>query len=931
MDFTTTHNFYEEEKKQGEEPCSSNTLTAVNGLKGGQAEVGVTISPSTATFGPQITSVERVSLRVRKHRPGPASRTRSPAAQSPTPVPVAGPSGSCKRKAMDPASGSDTEILDSDDMDKDSSGEEFGRMHSRSSSVSGESRGRGRPATTGHYVGLSKARYKAAKLKEVRLAQEVEQELIEQERARRESRMVFTQKVAEGISACNHDPQQIDEAKKSVLLREVSDAVATVRKVAKSSSRLKSTYVKFLNLAAENISSASEKLSALTTSGEIIRLERENASLRAENTALKDMMSCLQNDMADIKKELQGKADKPTSPPPNLVTPSPSPSPPKVDEGEPIPHRYETRSKKGNHPSRGNCPPPFLSAQSLPPLPDDGFGEDMEVTEEADSLPKTDTIPPKNTPPEAAQHPALQGIMGEVLRQIGDMMNARFATIESRLLPEEKFRPPLQGDKRKLVGPITPSQHGVDKKDTPSTPLSSTSGNSPNKTEWISVKGKGKKGKKGKGTPAPPPTSLSPIKEDGRTPLGSANKQATSKTSKSYAEAARTERKKETSSAFKGPSHGKEPSLRKPGKPSSGSKASESNPGQPKGKSPPVKTRKPPRRTAAVTLSLLPAPEGQQQEGKNPSLAEILKVAKENINLKEIGIEYLRPKRAITGALILEVPGENSSPKADNLAAKLTQVVGDLGVKVARPIKCAELRVTRLDDSATSESIAIAIAELGGCSPANVKVAPPKRAAQGLFAAWVRCPESAAYKAAKSGKVQVGWAQAKVELLKARPLQCFRCLEFGHTRQRCTAATDRGDICYRCSQSGHMAGGCPNAPHCTLCAEKGLKAAHRMGGNACPMAAPTSKKKGKATTATRTTRDKISRTTREETSRDKSTRTARDPSKTKPTPAPTTEKGKERGRTVQPTAQFSPPNNKGDAKSPPSKEVSLEEAMDTAQ
>lgn len=33
-----------------------------------------------------------------------------------------------------------------------------------------------------------------------------------------------------------------------------------------------------------------------------------------------------------------------------------------------------------------------------------------------------------------------------------------------------------------------------------------------------------------------------------------------------------------------------------------------------------------------------------------------------------------------------------------------------------------------------------------------------------------------------------------------------------------------------------MAAGCTGPPNCTLCAEKGLKALHRMGGPVCPLA-----------------------------------------------------------------------------------------------
>jgi len=152
----------------------------------------------------------------------------------------------------------------------------------------------------------------AAKQEEIRLRQEAESELLELEKARRKSRTIFSHKIAEEVAA-NHNPDRIDAARRSLLLREVSDAVATVQKVALSSSNLKGTFVKYLNSAAKRIS-ASEQLSSLTTSEEVIKLERENASLRAENSSFKETISCLQSDVEDIKNELRGMAGKPPPP-----------------------------------------------------------------------------------------------------------------------------------------------------------------------------------------------------------------------------------------------------------------------------------------------------------------------------------------------------------------------------------------------------------------------------------------------------------------------------------------------------------------------------------------------------------------------------------------------------------------------------------------
>jgi len=889
-------------------------------------------APSTASGKVRITSVEKVSFTVkenkRPNKPGPASKTGRTVSQKPLPVNTTGPSGSHKRKAMDLSTDSDTEVTISDDegVDDDKKDGLWGFQDKQrpkpqrvcSTGLNGTlKRPQGRPTKTGEYVGLAEARRQAAKQAEICLRQTAERELIERERERRESRAIFTQKTAKEVAINGHDPDRVEAARKSLLLRQVSDAVATVEKIANKSSKLKGTYVKYLRDAAESISSASKQLGALTSSEEVTKLERENASLRAENSSLKETISRLQSDVEDIKKEIRGMAGKPSSPP-VLVTP-PSSSPSSEDKNEPPPRRYETRGSKGRLSSGGKGTPGPSSFPQTTPLPEDGFGDEMEVVDEMGSLPKSGATPPKDAPTGGDLQLALHGMMGEVIRQVGDMVSARLAVIEARLPPEKPLRPLLQVDKIK-EGTTHPShQKNRKRADAPPPHHPSTSGKShsmalpPSKEgEWNTVKGRGKKSKN-----LSPPAHGTTLNARKALPQGPAPTHAVKKTPASYAETARMEKKSRLGTP-KGPSRSEEPSQKKPGKPSSGPKAIESNPGQPKGKSPPAKPRKPPRRTAAVTITLPPNPEGQQGETKT-SMAEVLKIAKEKIDLKEIGIDYLRPKRAITGALILEVPGEGSSPKADNLAAKLSQVVGGLGVKVARPVKCTELRVTKLDDAATCESIAQAIAELGGCLPTDIKVAPPRRAAQGLFAAWVRCPEVAAHRVAKAGKVKVGWAQARVELLKARPLQCYRCLEFGHTRQRCTATEDRGNVCYRCGQSGHLVTACKNAPQCTLCAGKGLTSAHRMGGIACPLAIPARKKK--------TARTPLERTARDRTTRD---RTTRDTLNVESKPVPKEDNDKEKREAAPLMAQLpSPPSDKGDAKSPPNKDVRLEEAMDT--
>ncbi|XP_018358517.1 PREDICTED: uncharacterized protein LOC108758203 [Trachymyrmex cornetzi] len=107
----------------------------------------------------------------------------------------------------------------------------------------------------------------------------------------------------------------------------------------------------------------------------------------------------------------------------------------------------------------------------------------------------------------------------------------------------------------------------------------------------------------------------------------------------------------------------------------------------PKGRSPRLR----PMKAVAITVT---APPG--------SLAEAMTVVRQNLDLAEMQIDDLQARRAVTGALILEVKGPENQAKANKLAKRMAEVLASQeGVKVSRPIKRAEIRVAGLDDSVT--------------------------------------------------------------------------------------------------------------------------------------------------------------------------------------------------------------------------------------
>lgn len=237
--------------------------------------------------------------------------------------------------------------------------------------------------------------------------------------------------------------------------------------------------------------------------------------------------------------------------------------------------------------------------------------------------------------------------------------------------------------------------------------------------------------------------------------------------------------------------------------------------------------KKPPRRrpprTAAVTLTCPP-----------DSYAEAMRVARQKVNLRDIGIQALRPKRAATGAIILEVPGPDGADKAAVLRDKMEEALREMeGVRVARPVKTGDLRIKNIIDSTTVEEIKEEIARLGRCKTEEVRTGEIRPAPNGLGTLWLQCPLAAANRAAAVGKLELVWSSPSVEALEPRATRCFRCLERGHIQATCPNTTERRNLCYRCSQEGHLARECNSAPRCAICEGSGRPSAHKMGGKSC--------------------------------------------------------------------------------------------------
>src|SRR5436190_1414736 len=85
------------------------------------------------------------------------------------------------------------------------------------------------------------------------------------------------------------------------------------------------------------------------------------------------------------------------------------------------------------------------------------------------------------------------------------------------------------------------------------------------------------------------------------------------------------------------------------------------------------------------------------------------------------------------------------------------------------------------------------------------------------------CPVAAARKVVEEAPITMGWAPVRVEILKGRPMQCFRCLQAGHAAGQCQDPVDRSGRCHRCGSHAHSLKECGEMqPKCPQCADLGV-------------------------------------------------------------------------------------------------------------
>lgn len=220
-----------------------------------------------------------------------------------------------------------------------------------------------------------------------------------------------------------------------------------------------------------------------------------------------------------------------------------------------------------------------------------------------------------------------------------------------------------------------------------------------------------------------------------------------------------------------------------------------------------------------------------KEDNKVP-YSEILKMARQRMDIKELGIVDPRIRLAASGGVLLEIAGPEGHARADALANKIKLALNE-EVEVSRPVKFGELRLKGIDPSVSQDEIINILATAGGCAPGQVRLRPIRRNVRGVQSVWAKCPLSSAFKLADLQKIGAGWSVMHVELLRSRPTQCYKCWGYGHVRSMCKANVDKSGNCFNCGEAGHSIGNCSSPPKCMVCKESNKTFNHRMGSTIC--------------------------------------------------------------------------------------------------
>ncbi|XP_013166404.1 PREDICTED: uncharacterized protein LOC106116892 [Papilio xuthus] len=167
-------------------------------------------------------------------------------------------------------------------------------------------RGRGRPPTTGEYVGLAAAKESLRKATEAEIRARAEAEMLESVLEARRTRSALTV-TATGSSADPRDAEH-EGVTATTVLKRIGTSLDVVEKVAKKSTNLKGTFVRALHDAVSAIKEDVAGLAQRSISEETRALQADNSRLQAEMTSLRKELAELRQEMEQARKQGSAKA-----------------------------------------------------------------------------------------------------------------------------------------------------------------------------------------------------------------------------------------------------------------------------------------------------------------------------------------------------------------------------------------------------------------------------------------------------------------------------------------------------------------------------------------------------------------------------------------------------------------------------------------------
>lgn len=210
-----------------------------------------------------------------------------------------------------------------------------------------------------------------------------------------------------------------------------------------------------------------------------------------------------------------------------------------------------------------------------------------------------------------------------------------------------------------------------------------------------------------------------------------------------------------------------------------------------------------------------------QMEGK--TYADLLKLVKQTVNPKEIGVDVKKTLKTKNGELLVRIG--NGPDKAMALKSQLQDKIPGLSTSVLKREKIIHLK--GMEETTTEGEIKEAVAEAVSVEPDSFHVSALRPAYGNSLNATIKMNEDKALKLLQLGAIKIGWSLCKIRERKEY-VKCFKCWENGHTKAECKGP-DRENMCMKCAKIGHKAASCPNTAFCVYCNSEG----HQTGSVRC--------------------------------------------------------------------------------------------------